>query len=50
MMLRRITAGARNIASGVLMLCGALSHAKAQVTVERDPSPVLVKAAAGDVA
>lgn len=50
MMLRRITAGARNIASGVLMLCGALSHAKAQGAVEQDPSPALVKAAAGDVA
>jgi rare lipoprotein A len=50
MMLRRITAGARNIASGVLMLCGALSHAKAQETVEQDPSPALVKAVPGDVA
>jgi hypothetical protein len=50
MILRRITAGARNIASGVLMLCGALSHAKAQDTVEQDTSPVLVNAAAGDVA
>jgi rare lipoprotein A len=50
MILRRITSGARNIASGVLMLCGALSHAKAQGTVEQDTSPALVKAAAGDVA
>ena len=50
MMLRRITAGARNIASGVLMLCGALSHAKAQGTVEQDSSPALVKAAAGETA
>ena len=49
MMLRRITAGARNIASGVLMLCGALSHAKAQGAVEQDTSPVLVEAVAGDV-
>jgi rare lipoprotein A len=50
MILRRITASARNIASGVLMLCGALSHAKAQDTVEQDTSPALVKAAAGDLA
>ena len=50
MILSRITAGARNIASGVLMLCGALSHAKAQGTVEPDSSRALVKAAAGDVA
>ena len=50
MILRRITTGARNVASGVLMLCGALSHAKAQSTAEQDASPVLVEAAAGDVA
>jgi len=50
MILGRITSGARNIASGVLMLGGALSHAKAQGTVEPDSSPALVKAAAGDVA
>ena len=50
MILRRITTGARNIASGVLMLCGAVSHAKAQVTVEQETSPALVKPAAGDVA
>jgi rare lipoprotein A len=49
MILRRITTGARNIASGVLLLCGALSHAKAQGTVEQDIHPALVKAAAGDV-
>src|ERR1700750_2578283 len=50
MILRRITTGARNIASGVLMLCGAVSHAKAQVPVEQETSPALVKPAAGDVA
>jgi rare lipoprotein A len=50
MILRRITAGARNIASGVLMLCGALSHAKAQVTVEQDTNPALIKPAEGEVA
>ena len=50
MILWRITGAARNIASGVLMLCGALSHAKAQGKVEQDTSPVLVNAAAGDIA
>jgi peptidoglycan lytic transglycosylase len=50
MILQGITAGARNVASGVLMLCGALTHAKAQVTMEKDTQPALAKAAADDVA
>jgi rare lipoprotein A (peptidoglycan hydrolase) len=50
MILRRISSDARTIASGLLMLCGALTHAKAQVTLDRDTQPALVEATAADTA
>ncbi|MGB6287069.1 MAG: septal ring lytic transglycosylase RlpA family protein [Xanthobacteraceae bacterium] len=50
MIFRRITSDARTIASGLLMLCGALTEGKAQVTVDQDAQPPLVEAAASDPA
>jgi rare lipoprotein A len=50
MILRRITSDARTIASGLLMLCGALTHAKAQVALDRDTQPASVEATAADTA
>jgi peptidoglycan lytic transglycosylase len=47
MILSRITSSARNIASGLLMLCGALTHAKAQAAVDTKAQPAPVEAAAG---
>jgi rare lipoprotein A len=50
MILRRISSDARTIASGLLMLCGALTHAKAQVALDRDTQPAPVEATAADTA
>src|ERR1700751_503373 len=50
MILRRITSDARTIASSLLMLCGALTHAKAQVALDQDTQPAPVEATAADAA
>jgi rare lipoprotein A len=50
MILPRISSDARTIASGLLMLCGALTHAKAQVGLDRDTQPAPVEATAADTA
>jgi len=50
MILCRISSDARTIASGLLMLCGALTHAKAQVALDRDSKPAPVEATAADTA
>lgn len=50
MILRRITSDARTIASGLLMLCGALTQAKAQVALDQDTQLAPVEATAAGTA
>src|SRR5437763_5607614 len=50
MILRRVTSDARTIASSLLMLCGALTQAKAQVASDQDTRPAPVEATAADTA
>lgn len=48
MILSEIRSSTRNIASGLLMLLGTLTHARAQVTVEKETAPAQVENAASD--
>jgi rare lipoprotein A len=50
MILQRITSDARSIASGLLMLCSALTQAKAQVASDGDTQSAPVEATAADTA